>query len=79
MRVLYFSNAATLAGCREEHWEVGSPISIAEFWAEAVRRHPQLAGIQNQSRLASGGEYVASDRLLDPNFEAAVIPPVSGG
>lgn len=79
MKVLYFSQAANLAGCREEHWEIGSPLTAGQFWAEALRRHPRLGGIQSQSRLASGGEYVARNGLLDPNLEAAVIPPVSGG
>jgi len=79
MKVLYFSTAAVLAGCREEHWEIASPISTAEFWAEALRRHPPLSGIRNQCRLASGGEYVPPNSHLDPNLEAAVIPPVSGG
>jgi molybdopterin converting factor small subunit len=79
MKVLYFSNAASLAGCREEHWEIDSPISTEEFWTEALRRHPQLASIHIQSRLASGGEYVPQKGLLDPREEAAIIPPVSGG
>ncbi len=79
MKVLYFSNAASLAECREEDWEIDSPISTEEFWAEALRRHPQLAGIHSQSRLASGGEYVSHKGLLDPREEVAIIPPVSGG
>lgn len=79
MKVLYFSNAASLAGCREEHWEIDSPISAEEFWTEALRRHPQLANMRFQCRLASGGEYVPHKGLLDPGEEAAILPPVSGG
>lgn len=79
MKVLYFAQAAVLAGCREEVWETGRALTHAEFWAEALRRHPGLSEMADRCRLASGGEYVGAGDLMDPDLEAAVIPPVSGG
>lgn len=79
MQVLYFSRAAELTGCREENWAVNEPLTLAAFWEEAVHRHPSLVAIQATCRVASGGEYVGADGVIDPGEEAAVIPPVSGG
>ena len=79
MNVLYFARAADAAGCREEEWDVQRPLPLDGFWDEAIRRHPKLAGLKAQCRVASGHDYVRSDDTLDPNHEAAIIPPVSGG
>lgn len=79
MKVLYFSLAADVTGCREEEWDSARPLSPEDFWAEAVRRHPGLAGIRGQCRLASGMDFVGSGGQLDPAQVAAVIPPVCGG
>lgn len=54
-------------------------MSVAAFWSEAVRRHPRLAEIRAQCRIASGGEYVDAGGKIAADREAAVIPPVSGG
>ncbi len=79
MRVLYFAQAAEAAGCRDEDWEISAPLCLQAFWTEALRRHPKLAGLESSCRIASGGEYVAGEGMLNPDREAAVIPPVSGG
>lgn len=79
MKVLYFAQAALAAGCREEDWPVGRELSLEDFWSEAIRRHPALEGLAAQCRVASGMNYVAGGQCLDPQAEAAVIPPVSGG
>jgi len=79
MRVLYFAHAAELTGCREEVWEVTAPTSMADFWAEATRRHPGLLGLADTARIACGMEYLGAEGQIDPEKEVAVIPPVSGG
>jgi molybdopterin converting factor small subunit len=79
MKVLYFAQAAEAAGCREEDWETPEPLSLHAFWTEAARRHPNLAALESSCRIASGGEYVAGEQMLNPDRETAVIPPVSGG
>jgi molybdopterin converting factor small subunit len=79
MKVLYFAQAAELAGCREEVWETKRSLTAEEFWDEVVSRHPSLAPIIQECRIASDGEFLGSSQCLDPHREAAVIPPVSGG
>lgn len=79
MKVLFFAQAADASGCREEEWEVTDPLSVEQFWAEALRRHPRLAEWRPRCRLACAHEYVAPGEMLDPGQETAVIPPVSGG
>lgn len=79
MKILYFSQAAAAAGCREEEWKIDAFLTLDFFWEEAIRRHPALEKIRMQCRVASGGSYVDRGELLDPGAEAAIIPPVSGG
>jgi len=79
MKVLYFAQAGDAAGCREEHWDVDGPLMVDEFWAEAVRRHPGLAALRTQSRIASNLSYLSAGNSINPDQEVAVIPPVSGG
>lgn len=79
MKVLYFAQTADAAGCREEEWAMNGPLLLEDFWAEAIRRHPALEMFSGQCRVASGGNYVGAGEWLDPQLEAAVIPPVSGG
>lgn len=79
MKVLYFAQAAAIAGCHEEEWDVSCPMSVPEFWREAERRHPGLAALRASCRLASGLRYLAAESTIVPENETAVIPPVSGG
>ncbi len=79
MKVLYFAQAASLTGCREEEWNTQGIRSLDDFWSEAIRRHPGLAALRAQCRVASGHQYVGHGDLLVENEEVAVIPPVSGG
>jgi len=79
MKVLYFAQAGEAAGCREEQWEIHSPLTLDEFWLEAVSRHPGLALLRDQCRVASGMTYLLAGEQIEPQQETAVIPPVSGG
>jgi len=79
VKVRYFAQAADVAGCREEMWDIAAPLDLDQFWQEVIRRHPAFSSLCGQCRVASGGEYVTRDNLVSPTEEAAVIPPVSGG
>lgn len=79
LKVLYFAQAASLAGCREEEWPAEGIHSVDDFWAEAERRHPALATLRAQCRIACGREYLREGDILRDGNEVAVIPPVSGG
>lgn len=79
MRVLYFAQAAEIAGCREEIWPVLRTLSASEFWSEAIERHPGLQGMETQCRLAVNQQFLESGNLISPHSEVAVLPPVSGG
>jgi molybdopterin converting factor small subunit len=79
MRVLYFAQAAEIAGCRNEDWDVVSALTLDAFWEEAIRRHPDLSALRPQCRVASGMCYLLDGDMLNPAEEAALIPPVSGG
>lgn len=79
MRVLYFAQAAEIAKCRNEEWDVASPLTLDSFWEEALRRHPRLSALRPLCRVASGRRYLMDGDKINPAEETAVIPPVSGG
>ncbi len=79
VRVLYFATARTAAGTGEETWATTSPLSAEAFWAEALRRHPDLTPHRPSIRLARNEVYLNPGELLQPEDEVALIPPVSGG
>ncbi len=79
MKVLYFAQAAVVAGCREEEWINTEIRSLEDFWAEAIRRHPGLSSLRAQCRVAAEHRYVGQEDSLSNSGEVAVIPPVSGG
>lgn len=79
MKVLYFAQAAQIAGCREESWETAAPLSLEEFWAELEKRHPGTGSLRASCRIARNREYLSLESELHPGDEVAVIPPVSGG
>lgn len=79
MKVLYFAQAGDAAGCREEQWKIDAPLTADGFWAEAIRRHPGLAALRKQCRIATDLTYLLDGENINPDQEVAVIPPVSGG
>lgn len=79
MRVVYCAQAGMLAGRTTEEWPVSGLLAQEDFWAEALRRHPQLAALRPLCRLACGGSYATAGEMLNSAEEIAVIPPVSGG
>ncbi len=79
MKILYFASASLAAGCREETWSAGRPLSVREFWEETIRRHPSLEPQRAICRLARNQEYADEDAILNETDEVAILPPVSGG
>jgi molybdopterin converting factor subunit 1 len=79
MKILFFAQAAQLAGTREEQWEIPSPISPDQFWEELERRHSGTGSLRASCRLARNCEYLSQEGCLHPGDEVAIIPPVSGG
>lgn len=79
MKLLFFAHAAQFVGCREEHWELASPLSPDQFWSELERRHPGAGALRASCRLARNREYLSPEDWLQPGDEVAIIPPVSGG
>jgi len=79
VRVLLFSQAATLAGTGVCQWPLAEPQEASAFWSWFLSRYPGLLAMRNVCRLARNGEYLQEGELIAPGDELAVIPPVSGG
>lgn len=57
----------------------GQELTAAAFLALIGESFPELASIVSACRLAVDDCYVASDHVIPPGAELALIPPVSGG
>ena len=79
MTVLLFAAARDLAGTDSVVVELPAGSTIAGLRRELARRIPALAGLLAKSAIAVNHDFAEDDRVLQPNDELAVIPPVSGG
>jgi molybdopterin converting factor subunit 1 len=79
MTVLLFAAARDLAGADSVVVELPAGSTIAELRNNLARRIPALAGLLAKSAIAVNHDFAEDDRVLQPDDEVAVIPPVSGG
>jgi molybdopterin converting factor subunit 1 len=78
MRILFFGQLKTITGCPEI--QLPFPRGDAdEIWQHLIARHPGLAKMRSQVRLAQNSEFAAPNALFCETDEIALIPPVSGG
>ena len=79
VRVSYFGMARDMAGLSEEALSLLDNARVEDLMNEAVRKHPGLARMKRQTRVAVD-EVLAqgNDRLADGD-RAALLPPVAGG
>jgi len=79
MTVLLFAAARDLAGADSVMVELPPGSTIAELRSNLARRIPAISGLLTKSAIAVNHDFAEDDRVLQPNDELAVIPPVSGG
>lgn len=73
----YFAAAAERVGVAVESVDVSG--SVADLRVFLAARHPTLAPVLRQSRLAINQRFVNDDAVVVDGVEVAVIPPVGGG
>jgi molybdopterin converting factor subunit 1 len=79
VKVLYFSVAAQAAGTNEEPLDTASSLTADQLWELLVKRHPALAEIRANCRLARNGSFADAAEEFSNQDEVAVLPPFSGG
>jgi molybdopterin converting factor small subunit len=77
--VLYFAHIGELLQLEREICPLPSPTSDRDILAAIAVRHPQVATLLPDCRVAVDGEYRSGAVQLYGGEEVAVIPPVSGG
>ena len=78
MRILFFAHLKDIAGCAEIELPLND-IDATELWRHLLARHPGLARVQPQVRLARNCDFADASTRFWANDEIALIPPVSGG
>jgi molybdopterin synthase catalytic subunit len=76
--ILYFAAAREAAGAPQEKLEP-SPATVGDLRRVLVERHPALARVLPQCRIAVNQEMAQDAESLPAGAEVAIIPPVSGG
>ena len=76
--VLFFGGAREAAGLKREALPA-SPGTVADLRRVLLERHPALAAVLAQSRLAVDEELADDATPIPDGAEVAVIPPVAGG
>ncbi|MCE9561587.1 MAG: molybdopterin converting factor subunit 1 [Planctomycetes bacterium] len=77
--VLLFAAARDHAGVDSVSVELPSDATVATLRVELARRVPALATLLARSAVAVNHNFAENDRVLLPEDEVAIIPPVSGG
>ena len=79
IRILYFAQAARLAGCANEEFEYEQGLNLARLRETVLRRHPALSDLASSLRWAVAEQFAEPDAPLSPGDTVAVLPPFSGG
>ena len=78
VRVLLFGWYRELAGTSEIHLDLPAGSRVEDLIAE-IRTDPVFADIPSTPGVAVNRRYSPGTRVLSPDDEIALIPPVSGG
>jgi molybdopterin converting factor small subunit len=78
MEILTFGIAFEIIGKRKFQFSEGESLSCAQLKDQLIKNYPGLGSLSSV-KLAVNGEYVGDDFLILPEYEVAIIPPVSGG
>jgi molybdopterin converting factor subunit 1 len=78
IKVKYFASIKEWTGLKEETLEVPDGSTANDLRKIVLRFHDKLE-MEGNILIAVNGSFVDLDRILNPNDEVALFPPVSGG
>jgi molybdopterin converting factor subunit 1 len=79
IRVKLFAAMSELAGSDTAEVELPDGATVADLRREVSKQLPLARTLLMRSGVAVNHDFAENDRVLQPNDEVAVIPPVSGG
>jgi molybdopterin converting factor small subunit len=79
LNIKLFAAARDLVKSESIAIELGSGATVADLRHALVELAPQLRDLVARSMFAIDCEYATNDRVVPPNAQLALIPPVSGG
>lgn len=79
VQVRYFASLVDRTGCREESVSVDAGCDVRQLWESLVERHPALANLGFEPRVACDQEFADWQRLISGVREVSFLPPFSGG
>jgi molybdopterin converting factor subunit 1 len=79
VHVRLFARARDLAGADRVAVELPAGATVADLRRALAGRWPRLGDLLGRCAVAVDAEFAGDDRVLAPETEIAVLPPVSGG
>ena len=79
LTILLFATLKDLAPKGTLPVEVPDNATVADVWAAAIERAPDLAKWRQHARVAVNQSYARDQEIVPAGAEVALIPPVSGG
>jgi molybdopterin converting factor subunit 1 len=79
LRVHLFARARDLARSDMVRVELPDGATVADLRRRLAADYPALATLLERSALAVENDFAEDSRVLSPNEEVALLPPVSGG
>lgn len=79
MKVKFFAQIQTFAGCDGIEVPVDGRMNPDELWTLLETRFPGIARFKAPTRLAKNFVYTDAGSTFQDADEVALIPPVSGG
>ena len=79
MRVQFFSQLKEIVGASEITLDLPDSTSVADLLTRLYRDFPELEKWDRGLLVGVGLDFAARDRVIQPNDEIAIMPPVQGG
>ncbi len=79
IRVRFFARARDLVGSEAVTVDLPEGATVDDLRGRLAQDYPRLANLLDRSALAVHEEFAAGSKVLTPDAEVALLPPVSGG
>jgi MoaE-MoaD fusion protein len=79
IRILLFAAAREFTGANSLRLDLAVGATVADLRAELSHDFPAMAPLLAKSAVAVNQDFAEDSRVLSPQDEVAIIPPVSGG
>lgn len=79
IHIRFFARARDLVGTDAATLDLPEGATVDDLRGQLAKDYPRLTSLLDRSALAVHEEFAAGSKVLTPDTEVALLPPVSGG